>query len=98
VGVLYNSKEMIKVNKHAEGYTIIMATKTMRGKTQLTEKPLKDWSQQELKFYIERTLLNPKNYKTLTSLFSHSIEELRELCKEAAPVVKKPAKKVNKED
>jgi len=90
---------MIKVSKQAEGYTIIMATKTMRGKTQLSDKPLKQWTQDELKFYIERTLQNPKNYKTLTSLFSHSIDELRELCKEAAPVVKKPrAKKEDSED
>lgn len=73
-----------------------MATKTMRGKTQLTDKELKDWTQDELKFYIERTLQNPRNYKTLESLFDHSVDELRELVKDAAPKVKKP--KIKKED
>ena len=83
---------MIKLKKQAENYTIIMATKTMRGKTKLTSKPLKDWSQDELKFYIERTLMNPKNVKTLAGIFNHSIEELRELVKDAAPKVAKPKK------
>ena len=87
---------MIKVRQKALSYTIQMATKTMRGKTQLVNKQLKDWSQDELKFYIERTLQNPKNYKTLTSLFDHSIDELKDLVKEAAPRVKKP--RVKKED
>ena len=73
-----------------------MATKTMRGKTQLTDKELKDWTQDELKFYIERTLQNPRNYKTLESLFDHSVDELRELVKDAAPKVKRP--KIKKED
>jgi hypothetical protein len=90
---------MIKVSEKAQGYTIQMATKTMRGKTELVNKQLKDWSQNELKFYIERTLQNPKNYKTLTALFDHSIEELKELVKDAAPKVKKPkAKKADSED
>lgn len=87
---------MIKVSKRYEKCIIKMATKTMRGKTVLTDKELKDWSQDELKYYIERTLQNPRNNKTLTSLFDHSIEELRELVKDAAPKVKKP--KVKKED
>ncbi|MHC1629308.1 MAG: hypothetical protein ACXQTI_10865 [Candidatus Nezhaarchaeales archaeon] len=90
---------MIKVKKQAETYTIIMATKTMRGKTQLSNKQLKDWSQSELKFYIERTLLNPKNYKTLVGIFDHTIEELKELVKDAAPKVAKPKKaKAKNED
>jgi|31_taG_2_1085359.scaffolds.fasta_scaffold06752_2 hypothetical protein len=87
---------MITVSKKFEKCIIKMATKTMRGKTQLTDKELKDWTQDELKFYIERTLQNPRNYKTLESLFDHSVDELRELVKDAAPKVKKP--KIKKED
>lgn len=87
---------MIKVSKNYQSCIIKMATKTMRGKTVLTDKPLKDWTQEELKYYVERTLQNPKNYKTLTSLFDHTIEELKELVKDAAPKVKKPV--IKKED